>query len=254
MFIGTLLIAFVGCGVDQSVDQNVALNAEKQSELVGEVLAEAPVASVEAIDGVLQSRLRGDGKVLYHAQGATLSQSDSEVSFRLARAGERVFETVSPTLSDCLPHREKFVRTAEYQRPDITEWWAGHENGAQHGFVVHNPIQDEGLDLEVDLDGATITSVKDQRIQFVDNAGKTWDYRVLLAWDATGRELPTALSGADATIVLSIDDNHAEYPIVIDPVIEDPIYFTFTRPIGPHSSGRASVESYFLIGHDLTDV
>jgi hypothetical protein len=44
-------------------------------------------------------------------------------------------------------------------------------------------------------------------------------YRGLVAWDSTGRALPTWWQGQGSEVRLRVDDIGAQYPLTIDPII-----------------------------------
>jgi uncharacterized repeat protein (TIGR01451 family) len=56
---------------------------------------------------------------------------------------------------------------------------------------------------------------------FVDAAGgAAFTYAGLLTWDANGKVLPTRLALAGSTLTLLVDDAGAEYPVTVDPWVQ----------------------------------
>ncbi len=135
-----------------------------------------------------------------------------------------------------LPGRESAQLTMdgnriEYRRDLGTEWYVNGPMGLEQGFTIDRPpVKVDGraplqiaLELSGDLhamvepDGTSLAMVqRDGRIAF--------RYSGLVAIDAAGRELPAWLESipvSDGDFVhVHVDDVSADYPIMIDPLIQ----------------------------------
>ena len=115
-----------------------------------------------------------------------------------------------------------------YMRGDLQEWYVNRPTGLEQGFtVIAAPRRTAGKDaagslrLEMSVSGATGEAAADT-ILFKDGEGLTrLSYGGLVAWDATGRELPTGMRLAEHRLVLEVHDHAAVYPLTLDPVIQN---------------------------------
>ena len=126
----------------------------------------------------------------------------------------------------------------EYRRGSLTEWYVNNAAGLEQGFILTDPPVDpgrvcdkEGLVIEMAVSGSIlpVLSGNGRAVSFEDDEGsRILEYGGLVAWDASGRELPARLGlrwlevshgvGASARILLFVDDARAIYPVTIDPV------------------------------------
>jgi len=118
----------------------------------------------------------------------------------------------------------------EYRRGNITEWYKNNPLGLEQGFTVNS--RPEGLDgklsmkLDFELSEGLVASQSEttKSVKFTDEAkGRVMKYGKLHAYDSTGKALPSEMLLADNSIILSVDDTNATYPVVIDPTFEDQI-------------------------------
>ncbi|MBN2170128.1 MAG: FG-GAP repeat protein [Candidatus Krumholzibacteriota bacterium] len=114
----------------------------------------------------------------------------------------------------------------EYDRGGMVEWYENGPAGLEQGFTLAARPAGEGL-LRVAgrVDGGLAARLDADAgaLEFHDARGaRVLRYDGLVAWDATGRELPSRLLLADAAIVLEVDDAGAYYPVVIDPILTTP--------------------------------
>jgi hypothetical protein len=123
----------------------------------------------------------------------------------------------------------------QYWRGQLVEWYRNDEEGLEQGLTLLRPPQagtpEEPLRLELHLGGDLRPRLDDARdeIEFFAGNGAIRDepvlrYGALRVKDAADRRLPAWLSilgaGQDAgTLVLSIDDSGATYPIQVDPTV-----------------------------------
>jgi len=140
------------------------------------------------------------------------------VELRLARAGRGdALELVPPGE---VTHREGRV---EIRRDDLVEWYENSPQGLEQGFTLGERLgaQLEGeLVLELAVAGAR-ASRRGEDIALSSEAGRKLKYGKLAVADATGRALAARFDvPAPDRVRLVVDDASADYPIVIDPLLE----------------------------------
>ncbi|GIW44926.1 MAG: hypothetical protein KatS3mg077_2208 [Candidatus Binatia bacterium] len=147
------------------------------------------------------------------------------------RAGEQSWRLrwvgvgVSVGDSEVVPVAEH--NRVEYRRGGVTEWYVNGPLGIQQGFSVRERPEGlaAGAALRVELEhGGTLAAEVDEsgRGLVLRDAGghAVLAYRGLAAWDARGRELAARLKLAGATLAIEVEDAGAEYPVTIDPFVE----------------------------------
>ena len=115
--------------------------------------------------------------------------------------------------------------TVTYQWSDnLREWWVNDESGLEQWFeVAERSTDNQLLTISVELQTALNVSLANNQLLFSDeNTRLTYDK--LIAWDATGSELPSHMSLAGAQLTLHVDDSAAQYPITIDPTLSQQAY------------------------------
>ena len=108
----------------------------------------------------------------------------------------------------------------------VTAWYVNGPLGLQQGFTLaRRPVGGAGeLEVRLDLSGAVSAEVSaDGRSALLRQVGggESRRYSGLYVYDAGGRELSARLSSGPGGLSIRVDDRGAQYPIVIDPVIED---------------------------------
>lgn len=108
----------------------------------------------------------------------------------------------------------------EYDRGTIIEWYDNLPQGLQQGFIVREPTSGDGIvRVEVAMDGLAPQAAGDNRVHLLNEFGQPiLSYSELLAWDATGRELPASMEVLADGVALVVSAQGAAYPITIDPV------------------------------------
>jgi hypothetical protein len=114
----------------------------------------------------------------------------------------------------------------EYRREGMTEWYVNGPFGLEQGFTLPRaPGERSGdpLTLAFTLSG-NLTAQADAGGRDViltrPDGTRALKYRGLTAHDATGRELPAWLEVEGQRLSLRVDDVNADYPVVVDPFIE----------------------------------
>jgi hypothetical protein len=118
----------------------------------------------------------------------------------------------------------------EYRRGSLVEWYLNERRGVEQGFTLQEPPaggdargQGEALTLYLAVKGNLRAELgfDAQSVKFVDKMGEqTLIYDQLLAFDADGRELPARMRVAGGEVRLEVDDAGAQYPLTIDPLVQ----------------------------------
>ncbi|NWJ95595.1 MAG: Ig-like domain repeat protein [Chloroflexi bacterium] len=124
--------------------------------------------------------------------------------------------TVAPVATD---------NRVEYQRSaGLTEWYTNNSQGLEQGFTLSQawPGQNGNeLSLELSLTGGLFRSAGGG-LEIVSDNGSATNYGGLYAYDATGQALPSRMEvggeGQTARILVKLEG--AQYPIVIDPLVQ----------------------------------
>lgn len=102
----------------------------------------------------------------------------------------------------------------------VVEWWRQLAAGLEHGVTIDvRPPGDGALRVEVQASGLSPRLRTDDEIEFVHDGEVRMTYAHLVTLDADGARVPSHMEVANGRVVLSIDDDHARYPLVIDPLL-----------------------------------
>jgi hypothetical protein len=113
----------------------------------------------------------------------------------------------------------------EYVRGPVSEWYEHGEAGMMQGFTIAQPPApghdgDLAVRLALDTNLTPTISADARSLHLRDSDGTvTLRYAGLVAWDATGRDLPAAMKLESMDLVLVVDAHGAHYPVTIDPTI-----------------------------------
>ncbi|MFC1572229.1 FG-GAP-like repeat-containing protein [Candidatus Eisenbacteria bacterium] len=145
----------------------------------------------------------------------------------------------------------------EFDRGDgLLEWYKNSKSGLEQGFTVDTaPAGSGNICIEGAITGglsAELDTCK-QAIDFFVGDTPVLCYSKLVAIDATGRELPGEMLLADNTILLSIDDRDAVYPILIDPMVRTPEWYLEGEHVGD-ALGCAVATAGDVNGDGFSDV
>ncbi len=125
------------------------------------------------------------------------------------------------------------VRSGEgvqYRRGELTEWYVRHPEGIEQGFTLetrpagpaHRPLV---LELSLGGDLVAISDAGGRGVHFSRPSGQVqMTYGGLVAFDATGRELPSRLGACQSRLWIEVDDADAAYPVIIDPLMSAPAW------------------------------
>ncbi len=111
----------------------------------------------------------------------------------------------------------------------LVEWYVNDERGIEHGWTI--PAAPQGpaeglLRIELSVAGLVAQVAADGRSAvFEDDDGEVRvRYDSLVAWDATGRELPVRLLETRAGLAVELSRKGASHPITIDPILGGPTW------------------------------
>lgn len=137
----------------------------------------------------------------------------------------------------------------EYDRGSIIEWYENRPGGLQQGFIVREPQSADGtIRVEIAMEGLLPRAAGDDVIHLLDtNGGEILSYSELLAWDATGRELPAKMEALADGVALVVSTMGATYPVTIDPV-----FATLQEKIGPTVVGDGVPTAYLGWSVDIS--
>ncbi|MEI2687874.1 MAG: hypothetical protein V9G14_17800 [Cypionkella sp.] len=172
----------------------------------------APARAENARHG-LRAELDREGAVRIHAR--------VDAALTLVAVGRPTVMRAAPAVSrgpEITRSRASFARGA-----GIEEWYVNGPLGLEQGFVIAEPPSAEpsALVLDVRVSGARpVAGSRAGEIALLDDAGEVaFKYSGLAAMDADGRDLPSAMRAEGRSILLSVDDRGARYPITIDPIV-----------------------------------
>jgi hypothetical protein len=112
-----------------------------------------------------------------------------------------------------------------YRRDGWSEWYENTAKGLEQGFAIERKPAGEGpLRIMGEFPEALRPEPReDGAIDFIDeNGARALRYGELHVLDADGEELASHLTVANHEIALVIDDDGAQYPLMIDPLMTSP--------------------------------
>lgn len=110
----------------------------------------------------------------------------------------------------------------------VVEHWAPAGRGWEQGWTVEDrPSGDGPLVVEVSTRGLDWHTVRNEGLVGTDELGVLWSVSGVHAEDAAGRALDVGLNATASGFDLAVDDDDAEYPLIIDPVYSA-VGFTIT--------------------------
>jgi hypothetical protein len=203
--------------------------------------AQAPMPAALKM-AVIQTQQKAPGHDFTRAPGgefhARAGQLDSAAEVttttagvHLSKTGDRAFElgvqTVSVGRAGALAAVKSPRSRAEGQtlvlahEGGIDEQFLAGPLGLEHSFTLsQKPAGTGELRIEVAFDGLAPEKASDDRVTLADASGQVKaGYRDLIAVDVKGHELAAHMELSGRRVVLSIDDQAATYPVLVDPVL-----------------------------------
>lgn len=137
----------------------------------------------------------------------------------------------------------------EYDRGTVIEWYDNLPQGLQQGFIVREPTSGDGMvRVEIAMDGLEPQAAGNNVVHLLNEFGQPiLSYSQLLAWDATGRELPATMEVLADGVALVVSAGGAAYPITIDPV-----FATLQEKVGPTVIGDGMPAAFFGWSVDIS--
>ena len=173
-------------------------------------------ALVFALALVADSFVGASLEATFSAEGARIDVAGREVSMFVAAIGRD-----GAPLS--LVRREPEIDGAEARTEigaGIVEWWRSLAAGLEHGVTIDTrPAGGGPLRIEVQASGLTPRLRSEDEVEFVADGAVRMTYAHLVTLDADGARVPGHMEVANGRVVLSIDDDRARYPLVIDPLV-----------------------------------
>jgi MYXO-CTERM domain-containing protein len=131
------------------------------------------------------------------------------------------------------------VRTSHGK--SVSEWWRSLPSGLEHGVdIAHRPAGEGALQLAIQVDGAALERANDDEIVLTSASGEVLArYAHVLVLDADGVSIPSSLDAVDGRIVIRVEDEHARYPLVVDPMLygeEETVLFA-PSPLNGENTG-----------------
>ena len=140
----------------------------------------------------------------------------------------------------------------------VTQWYAAGPLGVEQGFTVNGRAagHDGALTLALRLSGSLTPRRAGSGIVFVNHAGRVvLHYGGLDAIDASGRPLPVALVLRHRSVLIRVVDQHASYPVTIDPFIQQGqrlVGDCTAGCSGPNGTGETGIGGFFGISVALS--
>jgi len=154
----------------------------------------------------------------FDGQEARLRHPDGSVSLHLTGYGygDRLRKPARATVA-------ANGNRVEYQRGDLTEWYVNGSQGLEQGFTLsQRPGAERGsepllISLAVTGGLTPVQKAGGGGVVFESSTGVVLRYAGLRAVDARGRVLPSRMEVRGGEIRLLVEDQDAQYPLVVDP-------------------------------------
>jgi uncharacterized repeat protein (TIGR01451 family) len=161
----------------------------------------------------------------FNGSEARLRHPDGSVNFHLTGYGygDRLRQPAPAMLTGT-------GSRVEYERGDLTEWYVNGSQGLEQGFTLaQRPGTEwdrEPLVIALGVGGGLrpVQAKDDGSVLFASGKGVVLRYAGLKAVDARGRILPSRLEVRASEIRLIVEDRDAQYPLVVDPSVVDPLW------------------------------
>ncbi len=155
----------------------------------------------------------------FDASGAEVAIGEHEVRIRAAALGRpEAMRALATASAPAIEGPE--VRTT--RASGVVEWWRSLPSGLEHGVTIAERLPGTGeLAIDLAFDGALrARELSPTSIELVDSAGaRVATYSDLLVLDASGVELPARMAVAGPGVRITVDDESATYPLVVDPTL-----------------------------------
>lgn len=148
--------------------------------------------------------------------GAHLDVAGHRVTLRLAAVGREVLTASATSAPRIDGHRVALPGSR-----GASEWWRALPSGLEHGIdVAARPWGRGALRLQIAVTGLRPVARSEDAVALVDGSGAhVATYGGLFVIDADGTTVPARMSVEGDLVVLTVDDERARYPLVIDPLV-----------------------------------
>ncbi len=156
-----------------------------------------------------------------------------QFTWRTTRWGRsnRLVEVESQDHEPCLDGER-----VTYANGAFDEWYENRKEGLEQGFTVHERPSGDGPLLVAGNFGGGLRpqlSQDEDAIDLLDEYGaRVLRYGELHVWDADGDELPSHLDLDSHEVALVIEDDGADYPLTIDPLLTSPAWTAESNQAG----------------------
>ncbi|NOY23995.1 MAG: hypothetical protein GXO70_10865, partial [Acidobacteria bacterium] len=102
----------------------------------------------------------------------------------------------------------------------ISQWCENREDGLEHGFTVHYPVDGDKLEVRMAITGNLRPSLANETtVELVNEHGvRVLTYNKLMVKDADGKKLPAVFKLENNRLSIITDTRNAVFPIEIDPL------------------------------------
>ncbi|MBI3099422.1 MAG: FG-GAP repeat protein, partial [Planctomycetes bacterium] len=110
-----------------------------------------------------------------------------------------------------------------YDRPWGREWYANREEGIEQAFEIAQRPDGTGtlrIVLAAEAPGHSVATP--ERVVFSTPERDVLEYGKLVVTDASGRPVPSRMEYVEEKLALAIEDDAAEYPLMVDPLSTAP--------------------------------
>jgi hypothetical protein len=156
---------------------------------------------------------------------AVVSSSGFEpVTFGLESIGRAGNVVVVPAVAEVTVQESIAWQSYSTSAGVISEYWRV-DNGIEHGYLLNSrPVGEGPVEVHLSISGATAQLASAGLVLHDVRGDAVLDWDQLVAWDATGRVVPTTFRTTGATATIVVDDSGAQYPLLIDPTFSQQAY------------------------------
>ena len=180
-----------------------------------------------ASHGLVVTNRKHKIKAIFNKQDVTLSINDNKLSLRLDSVGRgkdsQNVKSVEPIIDGVMVSYQHELNKSN----TINHWFINSPLGLEQGFTISNkPEGTDDLKLSLTLNSEYQTKLINNSLQFKNKNKQTqFTYSQLVAFDAEGKKIPSRMLFDEETnkLTLSVNDTHATYPLIIDPLFSNEI-------------------------------
>jgi hypothetical protein len=206
------------------------LSSSDWGDIQAQVSAGMYKAYPDVNGGYISSNPAHGWQIRYSEDGTTtlLSRDHATDAYRLG------FKLSAIGYSQLNPlHRPQQITaqssTVTYQWSDtLRERWVNSKENLEQWFILDKrptgATKEQLLTVQMTLDSDLKAALTGNAISFTTPSGSIISYNKLKVWDATGRELPANMQLAGQTLSLIVEEEHARYPLTIDPSVQKQAY------------------------------